>query len=235
MPFEISRVQAICFDVDGTLWDSDDEFVLKLAGFLRPIRAFLPKKDALYAARRIVMSLETPGNYIYNLRYRAKVLDAIINSLNKLTAMHHASSSSPRLMIKGVDVMLSALAKRYPLAIVSNRPEKSTIEFLAHNNLLPHFQFVVTGQTCRRAKPNPDPILYAARRLGVSPDNCLMVGDTTVDILAGCRAGAQTAAVLCGFGEEDELRRAGADLILNSSADLRLIMDPEVSDFSTRI
>ena len=48
-----------------------------------------------------------------------------------------------------------------------------------------------------------------------------MVGDTTVDILAARSAGARSAAVLSGFGEEDELERAGADLILKSASKLR--------------
>ena len=47
-----------------------------------------------------------------------------------------------------------------------------------------------------------------------------MIGDTTVDIRAGRAAGAQTVGVLCGFGSERELRRAGADLILASTAEL---------------
>jgi phosphoglycolate phosphatase-like HAD superfamily hydrolase len=50
--------------------------------------------------------------------------------------------------------------------------------------------------------------------MGVFPAQCLMIGDTTVDIRAGKAAGAQTVGVLCGFGEEAELRRWGADLIL---------------------
>ena len=49
---------------------------------------------------------------------------------------------------------------------------------------------------------------------------CLMVGDTRMDVLAGKRAGAQMVAVLCGFGERRELARAGADLILENTADL---------------
>ena len=49
----------------------------------------------------------------------------------------------------------------------------------------------------------------------------LMVGDTTVDVKTGRRAGAQTLGVLCGFGTEKELIRAGADLILASTADLK--------------
>ncbi len=51
-----------------------------------------------------------------------------------------------------------------------------------------------------------------------------MVGDTVVDIRAGKAAGAQTVGVLCGFGEEDELRKAGADMILHSPVDLLSIL-----------
>jgi phosphoglycolate phosphatase-like HAD superfamily hydrolase len=51
-----------------------------------------------------------------------------------------------------------------------------------------------------------------------------MVGDTTVDIRAGKAAGAQTAGVLCGFGSERELRRAGADLILPTTGQLDEIL-----------
>src|SRR5690606_39549094 len=57
-------------------------------------------------------------------------------------------------------------------------------------------------------------------QLGVPVEACVMVGDTTVDILAAKRAGAQAIGVLSGFGEEAELRAAGADLILPSVAEL---------------
>jgi phosphoglycolate phosphatase-like HAD superfamily hydrolase len=47
-----------------------------------------------------------------------------------------------------------------------------------------------------------------------------MVGDTTVDVRAARRAGTWSAAVLCGFGQKDELKRAGAHIILENTADL---------------
>lgn len=47
-----------------------------------------------------------------------------------------------------------------------------------------------------------------------------MIGDTTLEILSGKRAGAQTVGLLCGLGTERELRRAGADLILNDLHEL---------------
>jgi len=120
--------------------------------------------------------------------------------------------------------MLTAVKRRYPLAIVSAGGERSTLNFLEQFGLASHFGAVATALTCHYTKPFPDPILWAAERLGVPPDRCLMVGDTTVDIRAGKAAGAQTVGVLCGFGREGELRRAGADLILQSTAQLSQVL-----------
>jgi phosphoglycolate phosphatase len=57
--------------------------------------------------------------------------------------------------------------------------------------------------------------------LGVPVERCLVVGDTTVDVAAAQAAGARSAAVLCGFGTQDELERAGATLILKTTSELR--------------
>jgi phosphoglycolate phosphatase-like HAD superfamily hydrolase len=86
------------------------------------------------------------------------------------------------------------------------------------------FRVVVTSQTTRRTKPFPDPLLYAAEKLGLPPANCLMVGDTTVDMRAAKQAGMQAAGVLCGFGREKELRHAGADEIFPLTTDISRIL-----------
>ena len=54
--------------------------------------------------------------------------------------------------------------------------------------------------------------------MGVFPIECLMIGDTTIDILAAKAAQAQSVGVLCGFGEKKELEKSGADLILTNTA-----------------
>ena len=82
------------------------------------------------------------------------------------------------------------------------------------------FSAIATSQTCRHTKPYPDPILWVARQMGVAPENCLMVGDTVMDIKAGRAAGAQTAGVLCGFGTRQELEKARANIIVRTTADL---------------
>ena len=112
--------------------------------------------------------------------------------------------------------------------MVSARDD-STFHFLEQFDLLPYFSAVAIANTCRYTKPYPDPILWVAQKMGAAPAEVLMVGDTSVDIRAGRAAGAQTAAVLCGFGEEKELRRAGADLILSSTVDLLGVLIRQVS------
>jgi phosphoglycolate phosphatase-like HAD superfamily hydrolase len=119
-----------------------------------------------------------------------------------------------------VSDLLGELKTHYPLAVVSSRDENSAMAFLEQFNLVKYFDVVVTALSAEHTKPYPDPILLAAQKMGVRPEGCLMTGDTTVDIRAGRSAGAQTVGVLCGFGEEAELRRQGADLILPGTADL---------------
>jgi phosphoglycolate phosphatase-like HAD superfamily hydrolase len=219
MPLEIGRVRAVCFDVDGTLSDTDNLWVARLERALRPLRGFFPRKDVHSFARRLVMELETPGNLIYELLDWLHLDDEAARLLSALSR-RRKDGRGHFLLVPGVDRLLADLQPRYPLAVVSARGETSTLAFLDQFGLTPFFTAIATAQTCARTKPFPDPILWAAERLGVSPENCLMVGDTTVDIRAGRAAGAQTVGVLCGFGTQAELLRAGADLILESTADL---------------
>jgi HAD superfamily hydrolase (TIGR01509 family) len=128
------------------------------------------------------------------------------------------------LIVPGVLEMLRELKGHYPLAVVSARDEDSAMAFLEQFDLVNYFDVVITALSAEHTKPYPDPILLAAQKMGVQPGACLMTGDTAVDIRAGRSAGAQTVGVLCGFGEEAELRRQGADLILPGTADLDKVL-----------
>ncbi len=209
MPFDPSVVRALCFDVDGTLSDTDDLFV-------RRLKRWIPSERL---ARCLVMWLETPGNGLLALADRLGIDDELARLVDWMYR-HRRKRWREFLLIPGVTQMLQNLSQRYPLAVISSRDEIGTLQFLDHFGLTPLFRVIVTALTCEHTKPYPDPIFYAARQLGVRPEECVMIGDTTVDIRAGRAAGAQTIGVLCGFGEEKELRRAGADLILPTTAEV---------------
>ena len=215
MPLNIPLIKALCFDVDGTLSDTDDLYAQKV------IR-FFPKfifRDPEHASRRFVMWAEAPGNALLGLTDTIGLDDQIIAFINWLSR-HRKMSAKKFLLIPGVDAMLAQLKGHYPMAVVTARDEKGTLHFLEQFDLVQYFDVIVTGQSAEHTKPYPDPILFAAQKMNVKPDECLMIGDTTVDMRAGKSAGAQTVGVLCGFGEELELLKMGANMILKNTSDL---------------
>jgi len=215
MPLNVPLIKALCFDVDGTLSDTDNLYAQKV------IR-FFPKflfRDPEHAARRFVMWAEAPGNALLGLTDTIGLDDEIVAFIDWLSR-HRKMSAKKFLLIPGVAEMLARLKGKYPMAVVTARDEKGTLHFLEQFDLAKYFDVVVTGQSAEHTKPYPDPILFAAQKMNVEPEKCLMIGDTTVDIRAGKSAGAQTVGVLCGFGDELELLKMGANMILKNTSDL---------------
>src|SRR5690606_33135823 len=174
-------------------------------------------------ARRFIMWIEAPGNALLGLADTLHLDDEMVAVIDWLSR-HRKLQSKEFLLIPGVDEMLKQLHGRYPMSVVSARDEKGTMAFLERFDLVQYFDAIVTGLSARHTKPYPDPVLLAAEKMGVPPEHCLMIGDTTVDIRAGKSAGTQTVGVLCGFGEEPELRRFGADVILEDTTKLLEIL-----------
>ncbi len=224
MGLDLNRIQGLCFDVDGTLSDTDDAWVSRFTNLMAPVNFLSPHGDHQRLGRWLVMALESPGNVLYETFDRLNLDDEIALVFNQVTRSRLGRKPKLFWMVKGVFEMLAAMHSRFPMTVVSARDELTTNLILNQFNITRLFKSVVTSQTCRYTKPFPDPVIKAAADMGLHPEQCLMIGDTTVDIRAGKAAGAQTVGVLCGFGTERELRRAGADLILESTAQLTEIL-----------
>jgi phosphoglycolate phosphatase-like HAD superfamily hydrolase len=125
MPLDIPRIKALCFDVDGTLSDTDDLYAQKVVDLL-PRFLF---RNPMHTARRLVMWVEAPGNALLGFADRIGIDDemtAVIDWINR----HRKDSKKKFLLVPGVDEMLAQLHGLYPMAVVSARDEKSTLRFL---------------------------------------------------------------------------------------------------------
>ncbi len=214
----IDAIRAWFFDLDGTLMDTDDQAVDSLANRLR----FLGSSSANRLARFFIMKSETPLNFALTV-VDMLGLDTLLFNLRKRLNRHQVKPTFR--IIAGVKPMLEDLASRAALVVVSTRTQDDAEVFLKQHGLEELFTLVVSQETTKRLKPHPDPVVYAAKTLNLPPDACVMVGDTTVDVRSARRAGTWAVAVLCGFGEYAELHRAGAHVILQSTADLRAYME----------
>jgi phosphoglycolate phosphatase len=221
-------IRAILFDLDGTLLDTDDMLVESISGRLEPI-SFV---DRLYArpkmVRRLILALETPLNrFVTVLDWLG--LEKMVRSWTKWVRAAYGRRQPARYVaIDGVARMIEQASEHYGLAITTTRDREDAEAFVQRFGLEDHLQLIVARQDVRRLKPHPQPILRAAERLGLEPQQCVVVGDTTVDVRAGKRAGAMTVAVLCGLGERTELERLRPDLILESTAQLSVYLPEHV-------
>ena len=213
MAIDFSRIGAVLFDVDGTLRDTDDELVHIAEGVLRrvtgPDRAVRWGRPAVLAVERPVQTLLRIADYVD--------LDGPLNRLIDALSPRGVTRTCP-----GVREALSALHGRVGIGIVSAGPQRQVERFLDQHELRGLVDVVVTGQTYRRTKPHPEPLLGALRTLGVPAPHAVMVGDTMVDIKAGNAAGTQTFGVLSGFGTRRDLLRHGPGQIAST-------LDPLVS------
>lgn len=218
---DTNQIKAIIFDVDGTLRDTDDEFIRKIELILLRFEYFISTEKSKTMARRFVMKMENPTQKV--LYYSDKwgwdtfIHKTIIFIRSLFKPIKHNKNY---LAIDGIKEMIPVLAQHYPLAVASAGDRDTVLAFLEHAGIKQHFKAIATALTCPHTKPFADPLIWAANEMGVLPQECLMVGDTTVDILAGKNANTQTLAVLCGFGEKPELEALNPDLILETTADM---------------
>lgn len=112
-------------------------------------------------------------------------------------------------------------AQSFPWGIVTNKATRFSDPLVRALGLLPRAATLVCGDTTPHAKPHPEPLLEAARRMGVDAAHCMYVGDDLRDVQAGRAAGMTTVAVHWGYlGEGDAIEAWGADHLVQTPAEL---------------
>lgn len=220
LPFDPNQIEAVLFDLDGTLMDTDDQDVRTWAR--RIARLYDSPERARGISRRLVMALETPMNAAFTLLDFVGLDTPVVRLIIALQGTGDHPEAFPP--VDGAAQLIERLAGRYRLAVVSTRSTAESAAFLGELGVRQSVGALAGRDSTWRIKPHPQPVTYAARQLGVDPARCLMVGDTTVDIRAARRAGAWACGVLCGYGRRAELERAGAHLILDHTSGLADIL-----------
>ena len=211
-------VEAVLFDLDGTLLESDNALEEQWAERLGGVKRLLPNGDTRRAARRLVMAAEGPVNGLITLLDRLSLDDETFALRRRLRRWSDKSAASQPRLLAGAAETLRALARYYRLGVVTTRSQADVESFLSGEELQELLTVVVTRDSSQRLKPHPQPVRDAAQKLDVDVTRCVLVGDTRVDIRAAKAAGALAVGVLSGFGERKDLIQA--DLILEDVTEL---------------
>ena len=216
-------VHAVLFDLDGTLVDS----ALDLGGAgndLRerrglpplPLEVFRPLTGTGARGMLRVALGTTPEDADFEA-LKDEYLAIYATRLTRLTRVFDAMAP-----------VLDALdAAALPWGIVTNKHSRFAEPVVAGTGLATRSRVLVCGDTTARAKPFPDPLLEAARRLAVDPAHCLYVGDDLRDIQAGQAAGMGTVAAAWGYlGDGEPIEAWGADHLARTPAGLLEVLRP---------
>ena len=111
--------------------------------------------------------------------------------------------------------ILEQLGKRYPVAIVSNKPDGAVKRLCAQ--YFPQLYALGESAACPR-KPEPDMVYKAMEDIGVT--KCVYVGDSEVDILTSRNAAVPCLSVLWGFRDREEMEAAGGEYFCENTGDL---------------
>lgn len=140
----------------------------------------------------------------------------------KLIALEMEAVKSATPTPYAADVIRNAQAGGISLAVVSNNAESAVIEYLSAKGLMGYVNYVSarTSEDVALMKPNPYLVAQAIDAIDAVRAVTALVGDQTSDIVAAHRAGVQAIGYANKSGKRERFVAAGADLVINSMAEL---------------
>lgn len=213
------KYDAIFFDLDGTVIDSLQDIADAVNHTMR--RFDLPQWTAEALKPHLGWGVSTLMKRILPQASDAR-REEILDFYRPYYAVHAGDKSRP---FEGVVPMLERLHEDgLPLAILSNKPD-AAVQPLARQYFAGLMDLSVGEKEGVRHKPEPDMLEQAAKALGVALARCLYVGDSEVDINTARNAGIDCVCVSWGFRTREQLREAGAKVIIDAPWELVEIVE----------
>ncbi|WP_457605257.1 phosphoglycolate phosphatase [Nitratifractor sp.] len=215
------KKELILFDLDGTLIDSVPDLADAVNLMLEELgREPFPEatirgwvgNGAATLVRRALSGSHEPD----------PAVEPLFEEARQRFLEHYGSRIPGRtLLYPGVRETLERLEERgYRMAIVTNKPEPFVAPILEGLGIAGPFELIVGGETLPVKKPDPLPLLHSCERLGVAPDDAVMVGDSRNDILAARAAGIDSVAVSYGYNYDEPIESYEPKVVLKRFEEL---------------
>ncbi|MCL4294987.1 MAG: HAD-IA family hydrolase [Anaerolineae bacterium] len=216
-------VQAVIFDVDGTLVDTVDAYHIVAELAAAPHGLHISRETVRYALNNnhpTFWELVTPLEHPYRLELMEALKREAMRRWPEVLRQHG------RIM-PGLRQTLEKLKGRGLRLAIMTGSQSGSFQPLREEGLLDFFEIVVTGVDVTRSKPDPEGLLKCAAALGIAPGQAVYVGDTPTDVQASRAAGMAAVSVLSGAGDSALLSAAGPDWLIHSHTRLsEVIFNP---------
>ena len=191
-------IQAVLFDLDGTFADTAPD----LAAALNYVRSLYDLPSLTLETLRPQASHGSAG--LLKVGFGVEPDAPNFTTLRDAFLDHYTAHICDHTeLFPGMAELIDVLEQRdLPWGIVTNKPHRFTVPLMQALDYANRAACLISGDTCLRAKPYPDPLFRASEMMGVSPKNCIYLGDDLRDIEAGQGAGMRS--IIAGYGYIDE-------------------------------
>jgi phosphoglycolate phosphatase len=204
-------LKLIMFDLDGTLVDTAQDITNALNFALEPYgMKSLTLEDTIKLIGEGVSRLVEKILPVEIMHLKNNVMNRFLGYYSE----HLIGNSKEYPHVKETLKNLIHVKK----AVISNKREDLSKRLLEELRLSEYFDLIIGSDTAGERKPSPVPVLYVITKLGFSPEESIIVGDSNYDIEAGKKAGVKTVAVTYGYRPRESLTEA--DYIIDDIREL---------------
>lgn len=211
------HIQAVFFDLDGTLVDSAAD-ILRAVNFalydigVDPVSSSQVRLWVGRGASRLIQCVR---------EYRGIAPERHDELLASFMQHYQADVCVDSTVYAGVrDFLVWCQLNKLHMACITNKPYQPTLKLLKALNLLEFFSLVLGGDSLEHKKPHPAPVQHALAHYGVTAGQALMIGDSSNDIESAHGAGVRTIAMRYGYNHGQPIDHSSPDLVLDSLAEL---------------
>jgi 2-phosphoglycolate phosphatase len=220
MPGTIGKIDAVLFDLDGTLIDTAPDMVAVLSQ-MQQDRGFDPLP---YESARAHVSNGAIG--LLRLAF-PEAAESDFEALHReyLERYEDAVCIDSRVFPHMPELLDALDSRQCRWGVVTNKPRRLTDPLLAALGLSGRLSCAVSGDTLAQRKPDPAPLLYGCEKAGVPPNRAVYVGDASRDIQAGRAAGMRTIAAAYGYiVPGDDPASWNADAVVADAKELAIML-----------
>ena len=210
------KIKAILFDLDGTIIDTAPEMVQILYEMLKLYKYPLP-------SYKLARSYVSKGSFkLIQLGFPNKSNECLLELQRQYLELYVSKNCADSKFFPNIRELLLLLTKKnIPWGIVTNKPKQTATPLVKKLNIINKAACIIFGDTLSLRKPNSAQLILASKKMSISTDEIVYIGDALNDIKAGKSAGMHTILAGYGYIEDDEdLKSWNADSIVLHTSDL---------------